>query len=99
MKTIDTVDEIDVTPSVVTTYQINAYVLWRYPSAKLEGATRTKTAHGGVVQTKCSQVLQHLMEKPRCTIRNLVTDKEYVVDVTSDPSTTIQHKLHPSISR
>jgi len=60
---IDTIDEIDVNPYVLTTYQINGYV-----------------------PDQVSQVLLHrdkdIRDKPRYNIRNLVPNKEYVVDVT-----------------
>ena len=49
---IDTIDEINVNMYVLTTYQVNDYVLWRLLRLKLVGEIRTNTAHGGVVHTK-----------------------------------------------
>ena len=44
-----TIDEIDVDPYVLTTYQVNDYVL---RSRKLVGEIHTNTAHGGVAHIK-----------------------------------------------
>ena len=40
VETIDTIDEIGMSPFVLTTYQIFDYVLRRYPPTKIGGATR-----------------------------------------------------------
>ena len=37
VEVIDTIDEIDVNPYVLTTYQVNDYVLRRYPPSKIGG--------------------------------------------------------------
>jgi hypothetical protein len=38
---IDTIDEIDTSPYVLTTYDVNDYVLRRYPSSKIGGGQPT----------------------------------------------------------
>jgi hypothetical protein len=54
IETIDTIDEIDTSPYVLTTYQVNDYVLRRYPPSKIGGGgvTRTSTVPGGVGRIK-----------------------------------------------
>ena len=42
METIDTIDEVDINPFVLTTYQINDYVLRRYPPTKIGGGNPHK---------------------------------------------------------
>jgi hypothetical protein len=42
VETIDTIDEIDVKPYVLTTYQVNDYVLRRYPPTKIGGGNPNK---------------------------------------------------------
>jgi hypothetical protein len=37
IETIDTIDEIDTSPYILTTYQVNDYVLRRYPPSKIGG--------------------------------------------------------------
>jgi len=49
VEVVDTIDEIDVDPYVLTTYQVNDYVL---RSRKLVGEIHTNTAHGGVAHIK-----------------------------------------------
>ena len=44
---VDTISEIDVETYLHTTYQVNDYVLRRYPPSKLEGVIRKSTGHGG----------------------------------------------------
>ena len=81
METIDTMDEIDVNPYVVTTYQANDYVLRRYPPTKFGGENPHKYGSWWRGPYQVSQVLQHrdkdITDKPRHNIRNLVTNKEY----------------------
>ena len=45
---VDTISEIDIETYLHTTYQVNDYVLRRYPPTKLGGVIRTSTGHGGV---------------------------------------------------
>ena len=52
LETIDTIDEIDVNPYVLTTYQINDYNLRWYHPQRLVEETRTSTDLGGAVHTK-----------------------------------------------
>ena len=42
VETIDTIDEIDINPYVLTTYQVNDYVLRRYPPTKIGGGNPHK---------------------------------------------------------
>jgi hypothetical protein len=85
VETIDTIDEIDVNPYVLTTYQVNDYVLRRYPPTKIGGGNPHKYGSWWSGPYQVSHVLQHrdkdITDKPRYNIRNLVTNKEYVVDV------------------
>jgi hypothetical protein len=37
VETIDTIEEIDTNPFILTTYQVNDYVLRRYPPSKIGG--------------------------------------------------------------
>ena len=68
------------------TYQINDYVLRRYlPQKSLEASTHIRLkvvwsipSHTGVKTPQDKD----LTDEPRYTMRNLVTDKGYVVDVT-----------------
>jgi len=52
VKTIYTIDEIDVNPCVISTYQVNDYVLRWYQKQRLAEETRTNTDHGGAVHAK-----------------------------------------------
>ena len=85
VETIDTVDEIDINPFVLMTYLINDYVT-AVPTYKNGGSNPHKYGSWWRGPYQVTQVLQQhgksLVGKPRYTIRNLVTDKEYVVDVT-----------------
>ena len=104
VETINTIDEIDISPFVLTTYQVNDYVLRRYPSTKIGGGDPHKYCSLWRGPYQVTQVIQQhgksLVDKPRYTIRNLVTDKEYVVvrsmSPSSDPSTMTQLTLHHS---
>ena len=42
VETIDTIDEIDINPYVLTTYQVHDYVLRRYPPTKTGGGNPHK---------------------------------------------------------
>jgi len=44
VEVVDTIDEIDVNPYALTTYQVNDYVLRRYPPSKMSGGNPHK--HG-----------------------------------------------------
>ena len=48
----------------LTTYQVNDYVLRRYPR-KWVGAIRTNTVDGGVAHTKSLKCGADLVDKPR----------------------------------
>ena len=79
-------DEINVNPYVLTTYQVNDYMLRRYPPSKIGGRNPHKYGSLWRGPYQVTHVLQHcdadLVDKPRYSIRTLVTNKEYVVDVT-----------------
>ena len=83
---IDTIDEIDTNPYVLTTYQVNDYVLRRYPPTKIGTGNPHKYGSWWRGPYQITQVNNHsggsIGDKTYYTIRNLVTDKEYVVDVT-----------------
>jgi hypothetical protein len=83
---IDTIDEIDTNPYVVTTYEVNDYVLRRYPPSKIGGGNPHKYGSWWRGPYQISGVLHRPVSdgsfKPRYTIRNLTDGKEYVVDVT-----------------
>jgi hypothetical protein len=85
-ETIDTIDEIDINSYILTTYQFNDYVLRRYPPTKIGGRNPHKYGLWWRGPYQVSQVLQHrdkdITDKPRYSICNIVTIKEYVVDVT-----------------
>ena len=49
---------------------------------RLAEKTRINTDHGGEVHPKSHRCYNDLTDKPRYNIRNLVTNKEYVADVT-----------------
>jgi len=51
VETIDIIDEFDVNPCVLTTCQVNDYVLRLYPQ-KLAEETLTNSDHGGAVYIK-----------------------------------------------
>ena len=78
VETIDTIDEIDINPYVLTTYQVNDYVLRRYPPTKIGGGNPHKYGSWWRGPYQVSQVLQHqdkdITDKPRYSIRNLVTN-------------------------
>jgi hypothetical protein len=83
---IDTIEEIDTNPYLLTTYNVNDYVLRRYPSSKIRGGYPHKYGSWWrgpylIVSVIPKHVSDSFM-KPRYTIRNLVTGKEYMVDVT-----------------
>jgi hypothetical protein len=83
---VDTVDEIDMSPYVLTTYSINDFVLRRYPPSKIGGGNPHKYGSWwrgpyqvtGIVQQPVSET----NSKPCYTIRSLIDDKEYMADVT-----------------
>ena len=83
---IDTIAEIDINPYVPTTYQVNDYVLRRYPPTKLGGGNPHKYGSWWRGPYQVMSIVQKPVSdaqtKPRYTIRNLVTGKEYMVDVT-----------------
>ena len=58
----DTIYEIDINSHVLTTYQINDYVLPRYPLTKIGKDNPHKTAHGGVVQIKARRCYNGINE-------------------------------------
>jgi transposase InsO family protein len=84
-RVIDTVAEIDTSPYVLTTYQVNDYVLRRYPPSKVGGGSPHKYGSWWRGPYQVTNIVQRPVSdvhtKPRYTIRNLVTDKEYMVDV------------------
>jgi hypothetical protein len=83
---IDTIDEIDTNPNVLTTYQVNDYVLRRYPPTKIGSGNPHKYGSWWRGPYQITQVNNHtvgnISDKTYYTIRNLVMDKESVVDVT-----------------
>jgi transposase InsO family protein len=83
---IDTIDEIDSNPYMLTTYAVNDYVLRCYPPSKLGGGNPHKYGswwRGPYQVTKVShKTISGSDTKPMYTIRNLADNKEYVVDVT-----------------
>ena len=77
---VDTIEEIDINPYLLTTYHVNDYVLRRYPTSKV-GVIRINTGPYLIVSVIPKPVSESFT-KPRYTIRNLVTGKEDMVDVT-----------------
>jgi hypothetical protein len=84
--TVDTVEEIDTNPYLLTTYAVNDYVLRRYPPSKVGGGNPHKYGSWWRGPYQVSHVLQKPVSggssKPIYTIRNLTNGKESVVDVT-----------------
>ena len=85
MEIIDTIDEIASNPYLLTTYQVNDCVLRRYPQTNIGTGNPHKNGFGWRGPFQVTQVNNrtggNLVDKTYYTIRNLVTDKEYVVDV------------------
>ena len=83
---VDTISEIDIETYLHTTYQVNDYVLRRYPPTKLGGGNPNKYGSWWRGPYQVMSVIQKpvsdTLTKPRYTIRNLVTGKEYMADVT-----------------
>ena len=83
---IDTVSEIDMQEYVHTTYEVNDFVLRRYPPTKIGGGNPHKYGswwRGPYLVTQVFQKpISDINTKPRYVIRNLTDSKEYVVDVT-----------------
>jgi len=97
---IDTIDEIDINPCVLTTYQVNDYVLQRYPPSKLGGVNSHKYGLWWRGPYQVTQVLQHcnadLEDKPRYSMHNLVTNyrNTSLMSHTSVPFILIQLTSH-----
>ena len=51
MEIIDTIDEIDANPSVLSTCQVNDYISRRYPLTRMGEITRTRLVSGGMDHT------------------------------------------------
>jgi hypothetical protein len=83
---VETIDEIDMSPYVLTTYQVHDYVLRRYPPSKIGGGNPHKYGSWWRGPYQITSIIQKPISetntKPQYTIRNLTNDKEYVVDVT-----------------
>ena len=81
-----TIDEIDTNQFVLTMYKVNDYVLRRYPHSKIRAGEPVKTQFLLAGRYQVTQVFQQgvadLVDKSRCTIHNLATDKEYTVEGT-----------------
>jgi hypothetical protein len=82
---INTINEIDTNPYVLTTYQVNDYVLRRYPPTKIGSGNPHKYGSWWRVPYQVTRVNNrtggNLVDKTYNNIRN-VTDKEHVVDAT-----------------
>jgi hypothetical protein len=83
---IDSVEEIDMNPYLITRYQVGDYVLRRYPSTKIGGGNPNKYGswwRGPYRVMSLSQVpIVYGFDKAWYSVQNLVTTKEYYVDVT-----------------
>ena len=83
MEIIDTINEIDTNPYVLTTYHVNDYVLQCYPPTKIGSYKYGSWWRDPYQVTQVSnRTGEDLVDKICCT---MVTDKEYVVDVTHIP--------------
>ena len=86
MAIFDTIDEIDTNPYTWTTYKVNDNVLQRYPPTTIGTGNPHKYGSWWRGPYQVTQVnnrtCEDLVNKTYYTIRNLVTYKEYVVDVT-----------------
>ena len=95
VEVVDTIDEIDVNPYVLMTYQVNDYVLRRYTPSKIgeENAHKYGSWWRGPYQV--THVLQlcdtDLVDKPRYSIRNSVTKKNTSLSRSSVPLISIRH--------
>ena len=78
--------KIYIDPYLLTTYQINDYIFRRYPRSKQRGGNPHK--YGSCWRGPCQVMsvfqkpISDSLTTPRYTIRNLVTGKEYIVDIT-----------------
>ena len=83
---MEIIDEIDTNPYVLTTYQVNNHVLRRYPPTNIGTINPHKYGSWWCGPYQVTQVnnrtVGNLVDKTYYTIQNLITDKEYVVDVT-----------------
>jgi hypothetical protein len=84
---VDTINEIDLNPYVVTTYEVNDFVLRRYPVSKAGKGNPDKYGsywRGPYLVTKVTRVpmVYGPSDKIWYTIQNLVTSKEFFADVT-----------------
>jgi hypothetical protein len=83
---IDSVQEIDLSPYVDTTYQVGDYVLRRYPATKAGQGNPNKYGswwRGPYLVTAAQQVpIVYGYRKTWYTITNLVTTREYFADIT-----------------
>ena len=83
---VDTIDNIDLHPYELTKYEVNDYVLRRFPSTKIGDGNPDKYGsywRGPYIVTKVLSVPDvYGPHKLWYTIRNLTNDKEYSADVT-----------------
>ena len=83
MEIIDTIDEIDTNQYVLTTYQVNDYVLRRYPPTKIGSGNPHKYGSCWRGPYQVTQVNNrtggNLVGKQYYTIRNVIMDKECTV--------------------